>query len=201
MKMAVGLFGAVAAAAALVAATNNGRSRYEVSGHTFEVPSEYLFDHPIWFLDPPERDSFVFLFEPNPEPNQIPKHRVLVERLSRFCPGDASQMLRIICGQEKTAVSDGPPYEKVQDEFASWSSDLYSVEAGPGADGVIDRRQVAFCQLFEPNPAKPYPSTLCTTSWAYEGLMLQFSFDEEEAARVPAMKRHAERLLDSWKVS
>jgi hypothetical protein len=200
MKVAVGLLGAAAIAAAAVV-QGDGNRRYEVAGNTFEVPSDHVFDARIFWLPAPEQDSFVFLFEPNSDSDLIPKHRVLVQRLSRFCPGDASQMLRITCGQEATSVSDRPPYVKVQDELASWSSDLYAVEREAGGDGEVDRRQVAFCQLFEPNPAKPYPSTLCTTFWAYKGMMLQFSFDEEEAAQMPSMKREAEQLLETWTVS
>ena len=200
MKVAIGLLGAAAIAVATVV-QGDGNRRYEVAGNTFEVPSDHLFDARIFWLPAPSQDSFVFLFEPNPNPDLIPKHRVLVERLNRLCPGDASQMLRIACGLEETNVTDDPPYEKLQDEEASWSSELLAVEVEPGDDGVIDRRPVAFCQLFEPNPAKSYPSTLCTTFWAYDGMMLQFSFDEKEAARMPAMKREAERLLESWRIS
>ncbi len=109
-------------------------------------------------------------------------------------------MLRIACGQEQTSVTDGPPYEKVQDELGSWSSDIYSLGAEPGEDGVIEKRQIAYCQLFGPNPVKPEPTNLCTTFWAYDGMMLQFSFDEKELPKMRAMKAEAMALLDSWKV-
>ncbi len=47
-------------------------------------------------------------------------------------------------------------------------------------------------------------AALCTTRWgvwAYKGMMLQFSFDEEELPAMLAMKRDAMRLLDSWEVN
>lgn len=47
---------------------------------------------------------------------------------------------------------------------------------------------------------KPEPSNLCTTFWAHDGMMLQFSFDETELAKMGAMKAEAMALLDSWKV-
>jgi hypothetical protein len=188
------------AIAAIAASSGDRLALREVAGNRFEVPAVHLFNATIPWLPAPEEDSFVFLLQPNPTPDQIPKHRVLVQRLSRFCPGDASQMLRIACGQEQTIVTDGPPYEKVQDALASWSSDIYSVEAVPGDDGVIDKRQIAYCQLFEPNPVKPQPSNLCTTFWAYDGMMLQFSFDESELLKMTAMKAEAMTLLDNWKV-
>lgn len=199
VKALVFLLGA-GAIAAIAASSGDGLAYREVAGNRFEVPTDHLFDATIPWLPAPEEDSFVFLFQPNPTPNQIPKHRVLVQRLSRFCPGDASQMLRIACGQEQTSISDGPPYEKVQNELGSWSSDLYSVEAEPGENGLIDKRQIAYCQLFEPNPVKPEPSTLCTTFWASDGMMVQFSFDENELPRMTAMKAEAMALLDRWKV-
>jgi hypothetical protein len=186
--------------AAIAASSDDGLAHREVAGNRFEVPVDHLFDATISWLPAPEEDSFVFLFQPNPTPDQIPKHRVLVQRLSRFCPGDASQMLRVACGQEQTSVSDGPPYEKVQNELGSWSSDIYSVDARPGENGVKDKRQIAYCQLFEPNPVKPEPSNLCTTFWAYDGMMLQFSFDETELPKMRTMKAEAMALLDSWRV-
>jgi hypothetical protein len=148
----------------------------------------------------PEEDSFVFLLRPNHDPDGIPDHRFLVEPLTAHCPGTASQMLRIACGLEKTDVGDGPPYEKRQNELGSWSSDLYSVRRTPGK-GAAQTRQLAYCQRFEPNPAKPKVTTLCTTFWAYKGMLLQFSFDEEELPNMTAMKRDAMRLLDSWEVN
>lgn len=186
--------------AAIAASSGDGLAHREVAGNHFEVPADHLFDATIPWLPASEEDSFAFLFQPNPTPDRIPKHRVLVQRLSRFCPGDASQMLRIACGQETTSVSDGPPYEKAQNELGSWSSDLYSVEAQPGENGVIDKRQIVYCQLFEPNPMKPQSSNLCTTFWAYDGMMLQFSFDETELPNMRAMKAEAMALLDRWKV-
>jgi hypothetical protein len=190
-----------AGAFAVVAVSSvDGLAHREVAGNRFEVPADHLFDATISWLPAPAEDSFVFLLKPNPTPDQIPKHRVLVERLSRFCPSDASQMLRIVCGQEKTSVSDGPPYEKVRNELGSWSSDIYSVEARPGRNGFKDKRQIAYCQLFEPNPVKPEPSNLCTTFWAYDGMMLQFSFDETELPKMRAMKADAMALLDRWRV-
>jgi hypothetical protein len=188
------------AIAAIAASSGDRLAHREVAGHRFEVPTDYLFSATVPWLPAPGGDSFVFLFQPNPNPDQIPKHRVLVQRLSRFCPGDASQMLRIACGQEHTSVTDGPPYEEVQDELASWSSDIYSVEAEPGENGVIDKRQIAYCQLFESNPTRPKPSNLCTTFWAHEGMMLQFSFDEAELPKMTSMKAEAMALLDGWKV-
>jgi hypothetical protein len=199
MKALAFLLGA-GAIAAIAASSGDSLAHREVAGNRFEVPADHLFNATIPWLPAPEEDSFVFLLQPNPTPDQIPKHRVLVQRLSRFCPGDASQMLRIACGQEQTSVTDGPPNEKVQDPLASWSSDIYSVEAEPGDDGVIDKRQIAYCQLFESNPVKPEPSNLCTTFWAYDGMMLQFSFDETELPKMRAMKAEAMTLLDSWKV-
>ena len=62
-------------------------------------------------------------------------------------------------------------------------------------------RKIAYCQRFEPNPAKPKVTTLCTTFWAYKGMMLQFSFDEKELPTMLAMKRDAMRLLDKWEVN
>ena len=189
--------GAIAAVAMM---SGKGAARKEVTGQRFDVPVNYLFDHPIWFLGPPEKDSFVFLFEPNPNPGQIPEHRVLVESLSRFCPGNASQMLRIACGSERPEVEEKPPYAKVQDKSAPYLSYWYSVKDRPPKDGVTEKRQIAYCQLFGLNAAKPEPSTECTTFWSYDGMMLQFSFDERELSKMPAMKAKAMALLNSWKV-
>lgn len=192
-------------AVSLVAARSDSDSEdFELAGHQFIVPKDHLFELTIPWLPASETDAFTFLLEPNPNPDQIPKHRILVERLSRFCPTDATpeatQMLRIACGQEQPAVDDAPPYVKLQNELGSWSSNLFSVENEPGDDGVRAKRMVAYCQLFEPNPAKPEPSTLCTTFWSHDGMMLQFSFDESESSEMPAMKVRAMALLDSWEV-
>jgi hypothetical protein len=197
LLLGVGVVGAIAAA------SNDGIEHREVAGHRFEIPSDYLFDARLAWLPAPEEDSFVFLFQPNSHPNQIPEHRILVEPLSG-CPTDAvtaeTQMLRIACGQEKPEVSDAPPYEKVQSDLGSWSSDLFAVQRSPDDKRIMDKRQVAYCQLFEPNPAKPKPSTLCTTFWGYKGMKLQFSFDETESSELPAMKAKAQALLDQWEV-
>ena len=189
-----------AAIAGFAASADDGTVHREVAGHRFNVPKDHLFDMTIPWLPGPEKDSFVFLLRPNLDPDSIPENRFLVEPLARHCPGDASQMLRIACGLEKTNVGEGPPYEKRQSELGSWASDLYSVRRMPDKNAV-QTRQIAYCQRFEPNPAKPKVTTLCRTFWAYKGLMLQFSFDEEELPKMVAMKRDAMRLLDSWVVN
>lgn len=190
--------------AAVVAASNGQSEMQEIAGHRFEVPKDHLFDMTIPWLPKSESDSFTFLFEPNPNPDAIPKHRVLVQHLSRLCPTvsttDATQMLRVVCGQEAPRADERPPFVKVQNDLGSWSSDLYAVEKEPGEDGVRGRQKVAYCQLFGPNPAKSKETTLCTTFWAYKGMMLQFSFDEEESSEMPAMKERAMALLDQWEV-
>jgi hypothetical protein len=187
------------AVAALAASADGGTVYREVAGHRFEIPKDQLFEETISWLPLPEKDSFVFLLRPNRQPNRIPDHRFLVEPSTRHCPGDASQMLRIACGLEKTSVGDGPPYEQRQSELGSWASDVYSVRRMP-TKRAYERRQVAYCQRFEPNPAQPKVTTLCTTFWAYKGMMLQFSFDQEELPSMLAMKREATRLLDSWEI-
>ena len=193
------LVGGAAAVAGLAASVGGPTVHRDVAGHRFEIPKDQLFDETIPWLPRADSDSFVFLLRPNHDPNRVPDHRFLVLPLTRNCPGDASQMLRIACGLEKTNVGDGPPYEKRQSESGSWASDLYSVHRMP--DGTADQsRQIAYCQRFEPNPAKPKATTLCTTFWAYKGMMLQFSFDEEELPKMIVMKREAMRLLDSWEV-
>jgi hypothetical protein len=193
------LFVGAAAAAGLAASVESRTVHREVAGHRFKIPKDQLFDETIPWLPVPEKDSFVFLLRPNEDRGRIPDHRFIVEPLTRHCPGDASQMLRIACGLEKTSVTDEPPYEKRQSELGSWASDLYSVRRIPG--GGADRtRQIALCQRFEPNPSKPKVTTLCTTFWAYKGMMLQFSFDEEELSNLIAMKHDAMRLLDTWEV-
>jgi hypothetical protein len=188
-----------AAAAALAARASSSTAHEEVAGHRFEIPKDHLFDETIAWLPAPEKDSFVFLLTPNSDPNQIPDHRFLVEPLSRHCPGDASQMLRIACGSEKTSIDDSPPYEKRRSDLGSWASDLYSVRRGLGKR-TEQSRQIAYCQRFDPNPSKPKVTNLCTTFWAYKGMMLQFSFDEEELPAMLTMKRDAMHLLDSWEV-
>ena len=195
---------AIVAVAGVAREVSDETADFVVAGHHFEVPKDYLFEMTIPWLPKPASDSFTFLFEPNSESDQIPKHRVLVQRLSRLCPTDAAteatQMLRIVCGQDTSSVPDTPPFVKIQSELGSWSSDLYAVEKAPGENGVLNRRKVADCQLFGPNAAKPYPSTLCTTFWAYNGMMLQFSFDEKESSEMPIMKARAMALLDRWEV-
>ena len=199
--IAIGLlFGAAAAVAGLAASAGARTVHYEVAGHRYQVPKDHLVNETISWLPLPEKDSFVFLLRPNAHPERIPRHRFLAEPLSRHCPGNASQMLRIECGLEKTAISDGPPYEMRQNELGSWSSDLYSVRRTPGKQSDHSR-QIAYCQRFEPNPAKPKATTLCTTFWAYKGMMLQFSFDEGELRDMIGMKRKAMSLLDSWEVA
>jgi hypothetical protein len=109
-------------------------------------------------------------------------------------------MLRIACGSEKTNIDDGPPYERRQSDLGAWASDLYSARR-ERQRSAEQTRQIAYCQRFEPNPAKPKATNLCTTFWAYKGMKLQFSFDEEELPAMLAMKRDAMRLLDSWEVN
>lgn len=108
-------------------------------------------------------------------------------------------MLRIACGLAKTTVTDAPPYEKRPSQLGSWASDLYAVRRLPGAR-TEQTRLIADCQRFDPNPVKPKVTNLCTTVWGYRGMMVQFSFDEEELPKMTAMKREAMRLLDSWEV-
>lgn len=194
-----------AMAVAGVAKSIDGKTeKFEVAGHHFSVPEDHMFEMEIPWLPKSESDSFTFLLEPNPTPDQIPPHRVLVQRLSRLCPTDAktegARMLRIVCGQETNSVHEEPPFVKLQNELGSWSSDLYAIEHRPDGSATQRRRKVAYCQFFEPNPAKPQATTLCTTFWAYNGLMLQFSFDEKEASKMPAMKAQAMALLDRWEV-
>ena len=194
------LFGGAAAAAGFAASVDSGMVHREVAGHRFEIPKDLLFDATIPWLPLPEKDSFIFVLRPNHDPARIPDHRFLVEPLTRHCPGDASQMLRITCGLEKTNIGDGPPYQKRQSESGSWASDLFSIRRMPSGS-PDQRRQIAYCQRFEPNLAKPKGTTLCTTFWAYKGMMLQFSFDEKELPSMLTMKRDAMRLLDIWAVN
>ncbi|MGN6356325.1 MAG: hypothetical protein ACTHLU_02450 [Novosphingobium sp.] len=185
--------------AVAISATDNGRTvAHDVSGHRFNVPADYLFEATIPWLPASRSGSFVFLLAPNPEPNRIPEHRILVEDLGRICASDASsdaaQILRIACGQEVPELTDQPPYAHIKDPKSSWSSGLFVV----GSEG--SRRQIAYCQMFQPNPAKPKSSTLCTTFWAYKGMSLLISFDLNEAAELPTMKAKAMQLLDQWEV-
>lgn len=189
----------VIGAAVAISATNNSRTvARDISGHRFNVPTDYLFEAEIPWLPASESGSFLFLLAPNTEPNRIPKNRILVEDLSRICTSNtssgAAQILRIACGQEVQELTDQPPYTHIKDPTNSWSSGLFVVGSG-GA-----RRQIAYCQTFQPNPAKPKPSTLCTTFWAYKGMSLLISFDLNEAAELPTMKAKAIQLLDQWEV-
>ena len=193
------LFVGAAAVAGFAASVDGHTVHREIAGHRFKIPKDQLFDATIAWLPLPAKDSFVFLLRPNPDPERIPDHRFLVDALTVHCPGDASQMLRIACGLEKTNLSDGAPYEKRQSDLGSWASDWYSVRRIPG--GADQTRQVAYCQRFEPNPVKPKIATLCTTFWAYNGMMLQFSFDEKELPHMTGLKRDAMQLLDSWQVN
>ena len=195
---------AIGAGAAVAATVSDDTMDFEVAGNRYEVPKDHLFEMAIPWLPQPDSDSFTFLFQPNPASGSIPKHRVLVQRLSRLCPTDAetkaTQMLRVACGQEAASVMETPPFVKMRNELGSWSSDLYAIAKEPGREGVLNKRQIAYCQFFEPNPAKPEPSNLCTTFWAYKGMLLKFSFDESESSEMPAMKARAMALLDSWEV-
>lgn len=183
------------AIAAIASNTGDGFTHREVAGHEFEIPSDYLFLASIPWLPSPENNSFFFLFEPNATPDQIPKHIVLVEQLSRYCPGDASQMLRIACGLEHASGGDGElRFEEVPDELTQYSSDVFAVRG-------TEQRQVAFCRTFGPNPARPKGGKTCTTFWAHGDLMLQFSFDFSELPELASMKQHATRMLDSWRLS
>ena len=198
------LFLAFGAGAVFAAQISDDTVELQVAGHRYDVPEDHLLEMTIPWLPKSESDSFTFLFEPNPDPNLIPKHRVLVQRLSRFCPTDAatdaSQMLRIACGQEATSVEEIPPFVTMQNAHSSWSSDLYAIAKERREDDVPAKRKIAYCQFFGPNPAKPEPTNLCTTFWAYKGLLLQFSFDESESSDMPEMKTNATALLDGWEV-
>jgi hypothetical protein len=174
-------------------------ARQRVAGHQFDVPKSYVFDARIPWLPAPENDSFVFLLEPSPDPNQIPKHRILVEPLAGRCPGGVSHLMDVVCGKAKELVGSNPKFERRQNDLGSWASDLFVVYRDDRT-GQSVRQQVASCQLFEPNPVKPKPSNLCTTVWAYRGMLLQFSFDETEADQMPRMKTTAMALLDRWEV-
>lgn len=181
-----------------------GTIGHEVAGHRFHIPAEHIYDERIFWLPAPEKDSFVFLLQPNPGGDQIPPHRVLVEPLSRLCPTesmvDAGRMLRIVCGQEDSKIADDPPYLHVKDDHDHWASELFAISQAKTANGKKVRRPVAYCQTFEPNPAKPDGATICTTFWAFNNLKLQFSFDLNEAAQLPQMKAKAMDLLKRWEV-
>jgi hypothetical protein len=174
-------------------------SRQSIAGHQFDVPESYVFDAKIPWLPAPESDSFVFLLEPNPYPNRIPKHRILVQPLAGRCPGGVSHLMDVVCGKASELTGTNPIYERRQNELGSWSSDLFIVYHDDRTDQQVEQ-QVASCQLFEPNPTNPKQSNLCTTVWGYKGMLLQFSFDEPEADEMPRMKARAMALLDSWEV-
>lgn len=175
-------------------------TRQSVAGHQFHVPKSYVFDASISWLPVPAHDSFVFLLEPSPDPKQIPKHRILVEPLAGRCPGGVSHLMDVVCGKAKELVGSNPKFELHKNALGSWSSDLFVVYRDDRTREPV-RQQVAVCQLFEPNPVKPKASNLCTTIWAYKGMLLSFSFDETEADRMPEMKIMAMALLDRWKAS
>jgi hypothetical protein len=198
VKAVVAIFGAMATLWASSSAFTR-TARQSVAGHHFDVPKDYIFEARIAWLPASESDSFVFLLDPNPNANQIPKHRILVEPLAGRCPGGVSRLMDVACGKAKQLVGVRPSFERQQNEFGSWSSDLFIVFRDDRT-GHTMRQQVATCQLFEPNPVKPQPSHLCTTVWAYKSLLLQFSFEEAEAYQMPRMKAEAMALLDRWEV-
>lgn len=190
--------GAIVAMWAAVSASSE-TIRQSVAGHRFDVPKNRVFDNRIPWLPAPESDSFVFLFEPNPDPKHIPKHRVLVEPLAGRCPGGVSHLMDVVCGKAKELVGSNPKFERRANKMGSWSSDLFVVYVDERTNQPV-RQLVATCQLFGPNPVKPKPSNLCTTLWAYKGMLLQFSFDDTEADQMPRMKKEAMSLLDRWEV-
>lgn len=190
---------AMGAVALMAVAVSEGGSRRQVAGHRFNVPADHIFDASIAWLPVSHDGSFTFLFEPNSNPDQIPEHRVLVQDLAAHCPGDASQLLRLTCGSEKTAIDDGPPFMREAGSIPALF-DLYAVRRTGSESQTAGKRQVAYCQTFEPNPVQPNTRNICTTFWAYDGMSLQFSFDESEAARLPTMKKRAEQMLKSWEV-
>jgi hypothetical protein len=196
---------AVAASVGAIAvlwATSSGFSqtaRQCVAGHQFDVPKDHIFNARIAWLPAPESDSFVFFLNTDPNLNHIPKHRIVVEPLAGRCQGGITRLMDVACGKAKELVGRHPRFERRQNELGSWSSDLFVIYRDD-RNGQTVRQQVADCQLFEPNPVKPKPSSLCTTVWAYKSMLLQFSFDEAEADRVPQMKAEAMALLDRWEV-
>lgn len=198
MKSVILFVGAAAtlwAAAAAFAET----AHQSVAGHQFEVPKDHLFSARIAWLPSPEPDSFTFLFEPNPVPDQIPRHRVLVQPLEGRCNHGPSEIMRVACGAERQLVDATPEYERRPNELGSWSSDLFVVQRD-ARNEAVRRQQVAYCQLFEPNPAMPKSMNLCTTVWGYKGMLLQFSFEETEVNRLQEMKAQAMGMLDRWEV-
>lgn len=170
-----------------------------VAGHQFEVPNDYLFNARIAWLPAPESDSFTFLFEPTPDRDRIPRHRVLVQPLEGRCNGGPSEMMRVACGAESQLVDATPEYARQPNELGSWSSDIFIVQRD-AQNEPIRQQQVAYCQLFEPNPALSRPMNLCTTVWGYKGMLLQFDFEETEVNRLQEMKAKAMDMLDRWKV-
>ncbi|MCW1431580.1 hypothetical protein [Novosphingobium sp. JCM 18896] len=198
MKAALLSVGAIVAIWSAAAGFSE-KSRQSVAGHQFDVPKNHVFDAKIPWLPAPESDSFVFLLEPNRYPNQIPKHRILVQPLAGRCPGGVSHLMDVVCGKATELTGTNPKFERRQNELGSWSSDLFIVYHDDRT-GQKTWQQVASCQLFEPNPANPKPSNLCTTVWGYKGMLLQFSFDETEADEMPRMKAKAMAFLDSWEI-
>lgn len=192
----IGVVSCALIAAAMVSGAET--SSYQVAGHRFDIPKDHLFDSSIAWLPRPSAESFTFLFEPAKNPDQIPTHRVLVQDLAAHCPGGASQLLRLACGSEKTDIGDGPPYVRGPGSIPALFN-LYAVEKSDAGNSKSEKRQVAYCQVFEPNPVQPKSRNICTTFWAHDGLSLQFSFDERDAPQMPAMKKRAVELLDSWK--
>lgn len=198
MKTATVAVGAVTTlwlAAGAVAQT----TRQSVAGHQFEVPKDQLFEARIPWLPGPESDSFTFLLEPKPTSDQIPLHRVLVGPLEGRCGNIPSELMRVACGKERQLVDENPQYERRANELGSWASDLFIVKRDAQRQPDL-RQQVAYCQLFEPNPVQPQPRNLCTTVWGYKGMLLQFSFDEKEVDRLQGMKGQAMAMLDRWEV-
>ena len=197
------IFSAIAAGAFGATAILSENVTQNVAGHRYAVPKDHLFNGGIFFL-PQQSDAFTFLFEPNSDPDIIPKHRVLVQDLSLHCPTalttDGTQMLRIVCGQEDSSVREIPPFFELGNKNGSWSSDLYAGETAESSGDLSTKRKVAYCRTSDPTVVNPESQTLCTTFWAYDGMMLQFSFDAKESSEMPAMKRRAEELLETWKI-
>ncbi len=198
MKPVVLFIGAAATLWATVVACAE-TAHQSVAGHQFEVPKDHLFSARIAWLPAPKSDSFTFLFEPNPDPDRIPRHSVLVQPLKGLCNGSQSEIMRVACGAERPLVDASPEYERRPNELGSWSSDLFIVQRD-ARNEPVRRQQVAYCQLFEPNPARPKPMNLCTTLWGYKGMLLQLDFEETEVNRLQEMKAQAMRMLDSWEV-
>jgi hypothetical protein len=201
-KLAILILLLLGATAAIAAMTNSNRSRFEVAGQEFEIPRNHLFDMTIPWLPVSRSGNFTFLLEPNPAPNLIPAHRFLVQSVASHCNRDREsllgmgQMMRIVCGVEEPKISDAPPYKQIPTDLGDWSTDL--VATGANESGAT--RQVADCQKFEPNPAKPNGATNCNAVWGYDNLLIQVDFDISEANQLPALKHQAETLLDRWRV-